>query len=281
MNRTVALFCLFLGASLVGLPFVMAGPGFVPVVARYKGGPVDNGGSIKGTVTVAAPPTVEDLAIGKDEKVCASAAKSPRLVLDPETKGLGNVVVYLEEIEKGKPNPKGVEVLIDQKGCQYTPHVTIVPMRSKVKFGSSDPILHNVHVYKSSPDDPHDKSRTVLNTAMKDDKVPDVPLGRRIMRRPGFYYVRCDAGHIWMSAYVWVTEHPYYALTDEKGNFELTDVPAGTYTLKFWHENWNAQAVTKDGTVSDYTYGKPFTHTAKVTVKSGEAVVVNWEVPAP
>jgi hypothetical protein len=119
---------------------------------------------------------------------------------------------------------------------------------------------------------------TVLNVAMKDAGVPQMPLGKRVMRKPGFFFVRCDAGHVWMSAYVWVTEHPYYALTDAKGGFELTDVPPGTYELRFWHENWEATPVEEGGKVTGYAYGAPRTHFATVTVKAGEAAVVDWKL---
>ncbi|MDH3591410.1 MAG: hypothetical protein OER88_06005 [Planctomycetota bacterium] len=270
------------GAAIVAagalVPFVFAGPPIVPVLARYSGGPVAGGGSIKGTVTVAALPTIADLAIGKDATTCGGAKKSPRFVGDAATLGLGNVVVYLDGIKKGKAVAKGVKAIVDQKGCRYTPHITIVPARGKVSFTSSDPILHNVHVYKATPDNPNDKTTTVLNLAMKDASVPAMPLGKRTMRKPGFYFVECDAGHIWMSAYIWVVEHPYYVVTDTKGGFELTDVPPGTYKLRFWHENWKAEPVLADGVVSDYEYAAPLTHEATVTVATGEAATVNWVV---
>ncbi len=50
------------------------------------------------------------------------------------------------------------------------------------------------------------------------------------------YSNKCDAGHTWMSAYIWVSKHPYYAVTDKSGKFEIADVPPGTYKLKAWHE---------------------------------------------
>ena len=279
MRKTWPFVLTFLVLAGVSLPFVLAGPGFVPVLARYSGGAVTGGGSIQGTVTVDPVPESVPLAVGKDEKVCASAQKSPRLVVDPATKGVANVVVYLDGIEKGKPLPTGVTATIDQKGCRYDPHISIVPVKSSLGFSSSDPILHNVHVYKGTPDDPHALTKDVLNGAMKDAAVPRLPLSKRVMRKPGFYYVRCDAGHIWMSAYVWVVEHPYYVVTDAQGKFELEDVPAGTYKLRFWHENWKATPKTgADGKVTSYVYGAPKKHAAEVTVKAGEAATVDWTI---
>ncbi|MCS6926834.1 MAG: carboxypeptidase-like regulatory domain-containing protein [Candidatus Binatia bacterium] len=40
----------------------------------------------------------------------------------------------------------------------------------------------------------------------------------------------------WTSGWLVIHEHPDYTLTDETGAFKLTDVPAGDYQLKFWHE---------------------------------------------
>ena len=109
-------------------------------------------------------------------------------------------------------------------------------------------------------------------------QVDPVPFDKRSMRKPGFYYLKCDNGHYWMSAYVFIVEHPYYAVTDAKGTFELTKVPPGTYTLKFWHENWRAKPVVSGGKVVDYSYEKPLMHSVQVTVKGGEAAEANWVV---
>ena len=281
MKRIFPALLLLVFTLVLCWPHAEAGPGAVPILAllaRYSGGPVADGGSIKGTVTIDPIPSPAAFVIGKDAGICAGARTSPRLVVDKATKGVGNIVVFLDSIEKGKPLPTGVRAVIDQKGCQYFPHITIVPVRSKVTFVSSDPILHNVHVFKGTPDRPHALLADVANLAMKDNRVPGLPLGKRALRKPGFFYVRCDAGHIWMSAYLWVVGHPYYAVTDAKGGFALTDVPPGTYTLRFWHENWEATPVERDGQVTGYSYGDPIQHRRQVTVKPGEATISNWTI---
>ena len=275
--RKPALLMLFSLTFLI--PVVIAGPGMFLIPFKYKGSSVDNGGSIKGTVTLDAVPEVPAMVINKNVQVCEHAKVSPRFVCDAATKGLGNVVVWIDKISKGKKKVKG-DFTIDQKNCHYHPHISIVPTRSTLHIKSSDPILHNVHVYKGAPDAPHAMAADVLNLAFKDSDVAPAPFDRRSLRKPGFYYLKCDNGHYWMSAYIWVVEHPYYAVTDSKGAFELKDVPAGTYTLKFWHENWRAKPVEADGKVMDYSYGKPITHSVSVTVKPGAASEANWQVSA-
>jgi len=88
---------------------------------------------------------------------------------------------------------------------------------------------------------------TVFNVAMpfKGLKLP-TPL-----KRPGIIKLRCDAGHTWMSAYVHVFDHPYVAVSDGKRRFTIKDVPAGRYTLEYWHEPLGEKqpAQTKTATI--------------------------------
>jgi len=75
---------------------------------------------------------------------------------------------------------------------------------------------------------------------------------------PDVIRIGCDL-HPWMSSYILIKKHPYYALTDSKGSFQLTDVPPGKYELGVWHE----------------TLGKK---NLKVTVKPNEATAVAFEM---
>jgi hypothetical protein len=58
------------------------------------------------------------------------------------------------------------------------------------------------------------------------------------MPSAGLVHLRCNGGHVWMNAEMMVVTHPYYAVTDETGNFQFTDVPPGTYQIIAWHEGW-------------------------------------------
>jgi hypothetical protein len=61
----------------------------------------------------------------------------------------------------------------------------------------------------------------------------------RKMSSLGLVSLRCNGGHTWMNAEMFVVPHPYYAVTDENGKFELSDVPPGEYQVVAWHEGWN------------------------------------------
>ena len=58
------------------------------------------------------------------------------------------------------------------------------------------------------------------------------------MSTAGLVHLRCNGGHVWMNAEMLVVAHPYYAVTDESGRFQFTDVPPGTYQIVAWHEGW-------------------------------------------
>lgn len=199
-----------------------------PAQSAYKEIEVSNGASITGKVSFSGEVPSLKVAVNKDVAVCCApgetAKVSPRLVVGAD-KGVKNIVVFLKEVKAGKAFPKGNWEL-DQKQCTFEPHVMVVPAKSDLKIKNGDPVLHNVHGYLGNSD--------VFNLALpnKDEAV------ERKLRRSGIMRIQCDAGHTWMSAHIFVTTHPYYAVTDEKGQFKLDEIPPGKYTLTVWHENW-------------------------------------------
>ncbi|MGI0014649.1 MAG: carboxypeptidase regulatory-like domain-containing protein, partial [Nitrososphaera sp.] len=95
--------------------------------------------------------------------------------------------------------------------------------RGLPRIKNSDPILHTAHAY--FPDgQPH------FNVGLYPGKVSRKPLVS-----PGVVKIVCEV-HPWMSAYIVVTAHPYHAVTDVYGDYEIGDVPPGRYRLKVWHE---------------------------------------------
>ena len=224
----------------------------------YEAVAVTDGGTISGKVTWSgAAPTIESLVVNKNVESCDPAGigtrKSPRLVISPSG-GISNAVVYIEEIAKGKKMETG-DLVIDQIGCTYTPHITIAPKKSKITLKSSDDILHNIHMF---------------GAANYNIPFPDMNSVLKSFRKAGVARFQCDAGHGWMSAYVHVVTHPYYALTDAEGNYSLTEVPPGKYTLKMWHESWEVVNRTeKDGEITGYEFAEPVEQSQDVEVASG------------
>ena len=161
--------------------------------------------------------------------------------------GLRNAVVSLGPIARGKPFPVGPKPSLDQRGCWYIPHILIVSAGGEIDILNSDGILHNIHTFP--------KDGQGFNMAQ--------PKFRKVMthafERPDIIRVGCDV-HGWMSAWIIVVPHPYYAVTGDDGSFDLANVPPGTYMLDAWHETLGAREqtirVTPGGTVeTTLTYG--------------------------
>jgi hypothetical protein len=223
----------FVAAALI------AGLALAPATQAYEGGAVANGGTISGTVTFdGEPPAPEKLAVTKDNAVCGESKTSPDLIVGSD-KGIQNVVVRITNIAKGKAmTVPTTNPTFDQKGCEYSPHVLLFPAGSTIDILNSDGILHNVHTTSTANPAFNQAQPKFKKTIQKKIDKPEMPIK-----------VACDA-HGWMHAW-WISQdHPYYALTDAKGAFEMKDVPAGDYDVEFWHE----------------TLGK---HTEKVTVAAG------------
>jgi len=226
-----------LSAALVTVP--------VSAMAQYKGGDVKDAGSISGTVKFkGTAPAPKKLDISKDKEARdKSPTTDPTLIVN--NGNLANAVITITDIKSGK-KVDAKKVTLDQKGCEYHPHVLAFPAGSAVEILNPDGILHNIHSYS--------KVNSPFNQAQpKFKKTLEVKIDK-----PEVIEVKCDV-HGWMHGWLVATENPYFAVTDNSGSFKLTDVPAGSYTVEVWHEK----------------LGKS---TQKVTVKGKEEAKVSFEL---
>jgi len=232
-------------------------PPLVLLAGAASAGP-NGGGTIAGTVrieTVPQRPAAQK--ITKDVVVCGPEPASEAIVVGPN-RGLANVVVWLKGAKVRGPLTPTANAAIDQVGCRYTPHVQAVTVGSPLTLLNNDAVFHNVHGTLQAGASP----TTVFNVAMpwKGQKLPQA------LKRPGVIKLRCDAGHTWMSAYVHVFDHPYFAVTDAKGTFTLAGVPPGTYLLELWHEPTDDK-------------GAPATKTMTVEVSEARAATIDTILP--
>jgi len=205
---------------LIGLSILIGGASFAYEVVDVK-----NGGTIKGKVKAAQKYDDPVLKIEKDIEFCGKSQPANMYLISGDM-GIKNVLVIVENVQKGKAAPK-TDTVIDNKKCYFEPLVSIAYKGANYVLKNSDPILHNVSLAVMLVG----KRRTVYNLALpKKDQVITKPV-----RVTGLHDVKCDA-HPWMRAYVYVSEHPYVAITDANGNFEIKDLPPGKYTIRFWHE---------------------------------------------
>jgi hypothetical protein len=235
---------------------------------------VSNGGTISGTVKWAGPlPRNVDFPVTKDPQVCDPDSKKTtdleRLIVGPQG-GVANTVVYLKNISRGKalelPEQRRH---LDQKDCRYIPHILLVPENGVLSMQSSDATLHIVHM---------DGAATLNLPFPFPDRVSS-----RTLSNPGLVHVRCNGGHTWMSAELLVVRQPYYAVTSGSGEFELTDVPPGTYQIVAWHEGRSTGKqpsldVSTGSNVDRPVFAEPKTWVQSVTVGNNEAVVVNFAI---
>ena len=168
----------------------------------------------------------------------APPLKEETVVVDPATKGLANVVVYLKGVRASEPVPTGPSSkppVLDQVHCRYTPHVVAVEAGKPLVVRSSDDALHNVHYTPAA-----NPAANFGMTAAGQERTVTFARPELAVR------VKCDV-HPWMTGYVAVIGNPWFAVTDAQGKFELKHLPAGTYTLAAWHERYGE--ITQELTV--------------------------------
>jgi len=200
------------------------------------------GGTVSGTVKFdGTAPKPKQLEVTKDKEVCGVKPHFDEDVVVGADGGIQNAVVV---IKGAKGDMKPGDVTFDQKGCRYEPHVLAFEAGSTVNIDNSDGILHNIHTY-SKVNPPFNMAQPKFKKVIK-EKV----------EKPEVIKVTCDA-HGWMHGWWYATDTPYFAVTDDKGNYTIKDVPAGNYTIEVWQE--------KLGTKDD-----------KVDVKDGQTATANF-----
>jgi plastocyanin len=222
---------------------------FVPIVVLAAGG-----GTIKGHVKLTGkPPGNVIIRMGMDP-MCSKANAGKRViqeaVLVTADGSLANVFVKVQGSFPGAAVP-GQPVTIDQRGCVYLPRVVGARVGQTVQVHNGDALLHNVHG---------------LSAGANGFNVSQPSAGMTYQFRPKqeeMLRLKCDV-HGWMTAFVGIVSHPYFAVSGGEGTFEIHDVPAGTRTVEAWHERYGplkkTVKVTAGGTTSvefAYTGNEP------------------------
>jgi len=206
-----------------------------PTTPSNKGGPdkVANEATV-GTVKIAVklegtPPPPKELNVG----TCTSEVKGPVFDNAIMAKGgkLENAFVWIKSgIDASKsPPPPDEPVVMDQKGCMYKPHVVGARVGQKVIFLNSDPVLHNVRSVG--------EANTTFNEMMP---TKDMRLPKTFEKVEVAVRAKCDV-HPWMSAFVGVVDHPFFAVSNDAGEASLQNVPEGEMQIEAWHESFGRQ----------------------------------------
>ena len=197
--------------------------------------------TVSGTVQAAGADDPDtDLKMDADP-VCAglhdSTVQSETLVVD-DSGNLKNALVYVKTGLKGKSFAAPSDAaMLAQNGCVYTPHVGGAMVGQTLKVVNQDPTLHNVH---ATPAENREFNQAQPFQGMELE---------RTFENAEIVPFKCDV-HPWMSAYLGVFDHPFFAVTGADGSFSIDGLPAGSYTLEAWHEvlgTATAEATVEDG----------------------------------
>jgi plastocyanin len=194
--------------------------------------PVDAPASVKGTVKFdGAAPKMAKIDMSQDP-LCAKQHPTPATTEDivvGSGGGLDNVVVYVSDgLAAHDFQPPQQPAVLEQKGCQYKPHVLALEAHQKLDVVNSDETTHNIH---PSPNNNREWNMT---------QPHGTPLEQTFAREEVAIPVKCNV-HPWMKGYIAVFKHPYFAVTDANGSFELKDLPPGIYTITAWQEKLGTQ----------------------------------------
>jgi len=146
---------------------------------------------------------------------------------------MGNVFVHVKSgLPAGTYPVPSDPVVLDQKGCQYSPHVVGVRVGQRFHIRNDDGLLHNIHALPE------------VNKGFNQAMPANVTEADHIFDKPeGMFKIKCDV-HPWMGAWVSVLNNPYFAVTGEDGKFSISGLPAGTYEVEAWHEKLGTKTVT-------------------------------------
>jgi plastocyanin len=189
-----------------------------------------NAGSVTGLVKFeGAPPKMGNLQMSADS-FCNAAHPAPvkdeEVVVGPGGE-LANVLVYVKNAP-ATPAPTTPAVL-DQRGCQYHPHVSAVQVGQPLEIKNSDQTLHNVHAMPKINSAFNEGQPVPMSSTKKFDKAEIEP-----------FRIKCDV-HGWMKSYIAVLPNGYHGVSQTNGQFSIANLPPGSYTLVAWHEKYGAQ----------------------------------------
>lgn len=197
------------------------------------------GASVSGTVKIKGDAKKrKKVKMDADPKCAAMHADAP-LMDDIVVDGNGNVQWAFVYVKKGAEGKKPAEAqppaVIDQKGCRYEPHVLGVVVGQDLLIKNSDELLHNIHAL------PFSNKEFNFGQPTKGLEEKKVFTTQEIMVK-----VKCDV-HPWMSAWVGVVDHGFFAVTGADGKYAIPGgLSDGKYTVEVWHEGYKSVSAEVD-----------------------------------
>ena len=191
-------------------------------------------GEVTGTVTLTGtPPKMKPINMSQ-EAACASQHSTPAMseeVVTGDKGALANVIVYVTSGADAYSFPTPADAVeIDQKGCQYHPHILALQAGQSLSVVNDDPTTHNIHPVPKDNREWNESQPPGSAPITQSFARPEVPIP-----------VKCNV-HPWMKAYIGVFANPFFSVTGKDGAFDLKGLPPGTYTIVAWQELYGASA---------------------------------------
>lgn len=242
MNNKSRLLWIMIGLAII------TGP---TMTHAYEVGEVKEGGNIQGQVTFfGSPPQPVQFKVDKNPEVCGQ--ERSMMKVDVHDGFLTGAVVILEGVEKGKPflsqawtgtvpgegvfQYQGGESLglrVNTKGCNFGPFTGVVAADQPIQFGNQDSIKHILHTFVAKG-----RRGSILRTIHNRDLPPDremhLTMSSGKLKDSRMVRFACNR-HDFMENWLYVVKNPYFAISDEKGQFVIDNIPPGHYTLRVWH----------------------------------------------
>jgi plastocyanin len=189
-------------------------------------------GTVSGKVTYTGTPAKPKSIDMSKEPSCAKQHTTPittETVVTGPNNALDNVVVYVSAGANDEGQVPAQVVTLEQKGCQYIPHVLAMHTGQQLKVINSDQTSHNIHPLAK------------VNREWNKSQPPGTPPITEKYDKPEFISVKCNV-HPWMHGYFAVLNTAHYDITKGGGEFKLPDLAPGKYTITAWHEGYGTQA---------------------------------------
>jgi hypothetical protein len=195
---------------------------------------VPSAGVIKGTVTYTGTKQPGKLQVTKDMQVCTHGGEPDGRLQLADGKLKNAVIAITDDIQRGK-RWESSKALVDNKECLFDPRVQIGRYQGEVEAKNSDPVFHNANLARV------DSNSGANNSGGSSDMLANVALPlqgqsqTKSLKKSGMVAVKCNV-HEWMQAWIYVSKHPYAAVTQADGSYEIAGVPPGEYNAMVWHE---------------------------------------------
>lgn len=212
-------------------------------------------GTLKGRfVYDGTPPKRQAIDTGKEPACAKHKVESEDLVVDPESHGIANVVIFVSS-KKVKEHPDykksaGEKIAIDNNGCRFEPHIVPMRLTQTLVIKNSDPFSHNSNLAPLGD--------TPVNPVLTPDSAQDYKF-HKAQKLP--VPVACNI-HPWMKGYIVVKDNPYVAVSAKDGSFELKDLPAEELEFTVWQEKSGWLPAKKDWNPKKATF--------KMKIKAGD-----------